>query len=235
MKFILKVLVGSRAHGLSTETSDFDYRGVFIIPTNEFFTLDGSKPREIHWVEGADHLDKAGYKQDDTAWEVGHFLRLALQCNPNVLEVFTSPIESPADITKEGEHLRQLFPYIWDPKKVYESYMGYAHNQRKKLFDTSPKEPLAKFATTYLRALIQGEGLLNQKALLCNLQYHDEFHTLQLIRNSFVTRGQVIDKCVEWEGRLEKAYKHRLAMNDQQQDVARIHQWLLELRQSHWK
>jgi predicted nucleotidyltransferase len=33
MKQILKVLVGSRAHDLYTEDSDYDYRGVFIYPT----------------------------------------------------------------------------------------------------------------------------------------------------------------------------------------------------------
>mgnify|MGYP001501964861 CR=1 FL=1 len=39
--FILKVLVGSRAHGLSTETSDYDYRGVFVQPTETILSLGG--------------------------------------------------------------------------------------------------------------------------------------------------------------------------------------------------
>lgn len=39
MEAILKVIVGSQAHGLATPASDFDYRGVFVVPTKEILCV----------------------------------------------------------------------------------------------------------------------------------------------------------------------------------------------------
>lgn len=48
---ILKALVGSRAHGLHTETSDYDYRGVHVLPTRDILSL-GFKYSGTSWLEG---------------------------------------------------------------------------------------------------------------------------------------------------------------------------------------
>ena len=39
---ILRVLVGSHAHGLADPDSDRDFRSVYVIPTIELFRLDSS-------------------------------------------------------------------------------------------------------------------------------------------------------------------------------------------------
>ncbi len=65
---ILKVLVGSRAHGLHTEESDYDWRGVFVVPTEEIFKV-GAKIKDTNWIEG---------KEDNTTWEIGHFMNMAV-------------------------------------------------------------------------------------------------------------------------------------------------------------
>ncbi len=60
MTTILKVVVGSQAHGLATPESDFDYRGVFVVPTAEILSLNGTT-KTTNWIEG---------KDDDTSWEL---------------------------------------------------------------------------------------------------------------------------------------------------------------------
>src|SRR3990167_7324772 len=112
MKMILRVLVGSRAHGLAGPDSDYDYRGVFVRPTSELLSI-GAKPYLTQWTEA----DKAkGEKLDDTAWEVGHFLQLATHCNPTILEVLAAPrVDEGSDWSSWGTDLRGLFPYIWNP------------------------------------------------------------------------------------------------------------------------
>jgi predicted nucleotidyltransferase len=72
MTTLLKVLVGSRAHKLHTETSDYDYRGVFVVPTEDFLKIGIAKPQQTSWIEG---------DIDDTSWEIGKFLFLATKCN----------------------------------------------------------------------------------------------------------------------------------------------------------
>ena len=56
MTQILKVLVGSRAHGLARPDSDYDYRGVYVTPTRELFSLR-HKLKDKTWVEGAREAD----------------------------------------------------------------------------------------------------------------------------------------------------------------------------------
>ena len=77
MTQILKVLVGSRAHGLARPDSDYDYCGVYVTPTRELLSLR-HKPKDKTWVEGA--------REDDTSYEVGHFLREATRSSPAMLE-----------------------------------------------------------------------------------------------------------------------------------------------------
>ena len=96
MKQILKTIVGSQAHGLATKDSDFDYRGIFVVSTSEFMKLGGTM-KTTSWIEGHD---------DDTSWEVGHFLNMAIHCNPTVLETFLAPIDE-SDFW--GDELRKLF------------------------------------------------------------------------------------------------------------------------------
>ena len=103
---ILKVLVGSHAHGLATEGSDVDYRGVYVSPTSEILSLSNTKVRgkNTHWVEGEN--------EDATSYELGHFLFLALKCNPSILEVFMAPrVDSgfQPHATRLGIELRELF------------------------------------------------------------------------------------------------------------------------------
>ncbi|KKK67334.1 hypothetical protein LCGC14_2955100, partial [marine sediment metagenome] len=149
---ILRVLCGSRAYGLHDDDSDFDYHGIFVVPTNRLLSI-GPKIRETAWVEGTE--------QDNTAWEVGHFLKLAVQCNPTILETFVAPVEMQDGW---GERVRALFPYVISRKQVYEAFRGYSRNQRKKMFEPTggvrAGERMWKFAVAYIRVLYHGIRLL---------------------------------------------------------------------------
>ncbi|MGH7204248.1 MAG: DNA polymerase beta superfamily protein, partial [Candidatus Levyibacteriota bacterium] len=115
---ILKVIVGSQAHGLATQKSDTDYRGVFVIPTSELLKL-GNKVHFTSWNEGSD---------DDTSWELGHFLNLAIHCNPTILETFLAPTDERSTLSNYGKELRELFPFIWNSADVKAAFIGYGIN-----------------------------------------------------------------------------------------------------------
>jgi hypothetical protein len=150
-KLILKVLVGSRAHGLHTEESDYDYRGVYVEPTQKILSL-GYKYKGSSWFEG---------KEDQTMYEIGHFLHLALKCNPSILEVFMAPrIGRRNELYGEelrrdfdfGSKLLDLFPYVWNPQDAFNAFVGYGLNQRKKMLDKRLGRE-RKYAVAYLRTL----------------------------------------------------------------------------------
>ena len=146
---ILKALVGSRAHGLERPESDYDYRGVFVLPTREFHTI-GTKPKSVIWIES---------DEDNTAHEIGEFLNLALKSNPSILETLASP-KYTAD--RFGMELRLLFDDLWTPAAAVEAFTGYSKNQMIKFFDGSlPAQRRNKFAVAWLRSLWQCRRLLD--------------------------------------------------------------------------
>lgn len=195
---ILKVLVGSRAHGTHTQASDYDYRGVFVQPTADILSL-GGKIKQTSWIEGREP-NEAGKKEDDTAWEIGHFLQLATHCNPTILEVFAAtPCE---DTTTEGHELQAIFPYVWNPQAVRDAFVGYGLNQRKKMLENKDARPW-KYACAYLRTLIQAEQLLRIGVLPVDMRFHEEYGTLMMFKNKIGTPGAVIDKCLVWQRKVE--------------------------------
>jgi predicted nucleotidyltransferase len=220
---ILKVLVGSRAHGLATPTSDYDYRGVFLHRTSSVLSLN-ARLKDTGWVEA----DKSkGEKDDDTSWELRHFLELALYCNPSVLEVFTAPLVSSSP---DGDAVRSLFPCIWNPIGVRDSFIGYGQNQRKKFLDDKDQRG-HKYAVAYLRTLVQGYYLLKDGVLLSDMsQVGVEYDILKRWREGRMTKGEVIDTTSSWEAMVILA----AAECDHTPQPGRVNDFLLDVRRRFW-
>lgn len=216
MKTILKTLVGSRAHGLHTEDSDYDYRGVFVVPTRELVSLDVN-PKSKSWMEG---------DVDDTAYELRHFLNLAVRSNPSVLEVLCAPVQ---ESTEDGEALRALFPYLWSSVDVANSCLGYAKNQEKKFLDQREPRPW-KFAVAYLRVLVLGEELLSKGTMTMAVPM-DMKSILREVKAGKWTKGQVVDMALELRRKLEAAFEKN---PDKQCDRDKAQDFLLDMRKKHW-
>jgi predicted nucleotidyltransferase len=163
---------------------------------------------------------------DDTAWEIGHFLRLAAHCNPSILEVFAAPVEAATD---DGQRLRDLFPAIWHPKGVRDAFIGYGLNQRKKLLDGKDARP-QKYAVAYLRTLLQAERLLVHGVLPVDFTRHPEFLALRLFKTASVSIGQVVDKCLKVQESVEDAAEHCT----HRPDLDRVNEFLLDVRKRCW-
>ena len=221
MKEILKVLVGSHAHGLATEESDIDYRGVFVVPTVDLLKIGHGAPKHNSWTEGD--------KEDDTSYEVAHFLHLATKSNPSILEVFTAPMIT---MEPEGKRLRDLFPYVWSSKRVVDAFTGYSKNQRKKMLDD--KYPFRdrkwKFAVAYLRTLIQGIGLLRTGELCVKIP-DKEIDFLRDIKSGKCSIGQIMDYAEMYQTTLYTVYDDS---PKQEVNWGPINDFLLDIRQSHW-
>lgn len=76
LRFVL--LYGSHAHGTATATSDEDWRGVYQLPTEDWL---GLHPPKTTWER----------KPDVVLWELGHFARLLLGGNPNIVGMLWAP------------------------------------------------------------------------------------------------------------------------------------------------
>jgi len=227
---ILKVLVGSRAHGLENEQSDTDIRSVFVTPTHELLSL-GLQPKETRWVEhGPD-----GRRDDDTAWEVGKFLFLATKCNPTILEVFLAPPVAMLDWggwgLAWGKPLMELFPHVWNSRGVKDAFIGYGMNQRKKFLDnTDNRAP--KYAAAYLRTLYQGWELMTTGTFTVRIADTQIGETARRFKNgNFTSFGEVIDECNKWQDKMIDAWND---LTHKETDLEPINAFLLELRREYW-
>ncbi len=156
---ILQAVVGSQAYGLARENSDEDRLGVFVAPTLDLVGLEWSPKKET----------KVSTDPDITRHELGKFLKLSLKGNPTILELYWA--EKYTIITYTGARIADLGKAVLSEKAVYNSYLGYARSQAKKLeqrgdsFSADTRKRTAKHARHMLRLIRQGRQLATEGML----------------------------------------------------------------------
>lgn len=157
---VSKVLVGSRLHGLHTEASDWDWRGVHMHDLKTILS-PFKKQSNTQWIEG---------DEDNTSYELNDFCKSAVKGNATILEVFFS------DVFKEtspvAEEMRANWQKFIDTDQFVAASRGYAHNQYNKMQLFEPDKRTPKFAVAYLRVLWQCEQFLLTNKFPCFI--HDD-------------------------------------------------------------
>ncbi len=184
MKIILKGIVGSHAYGLATSISDIDTKGIYVAPTLKILGI--KKPKET-----IDQNDP-----DITYHEVEKFIRLALKCNPSVLELLY--LEDYTELTHEGYLLINSKKHFLS-NTVSNSYGGYAISQARKLniraykdnelhvplkevtrgFSAKTSNKPFKHARHCMRLLDQGTQLLETGTLDIKVKNKEELFALE--------------------------------------------------------
>lgn len=211
---ILRVLVGSHAHGLAGQESDRDFRSVFVMPTVELFRL-GFKYQGTRMMKE---------EADETSWEVGHFLQLAVQCHPLVLETFVAPVEAMDDW---GRKLRALFPSLWSAQTAFDAFLQYGDNQRRKMLDKKDGRP-AKYAATYIRVLFHLCELLEHGTFNLNIAESPIGDTVRRIKEGNYRTGEVIDLGEYW---ITEATR-RLGSCSHKPNIEAVDEFMIRLRKS---
>ena len=130
---ILLALTGSHLYGMATETSDKDYKGIFIAPKEYYLGTQNVEQKDSGWnEEGNGHFSQLDNNRDTVIYELRKYIKLASQCNPNILELlfadqfieYLHPVYGIKLIDK-----RKLFL----SNRVRHTYAGYAHAQIKKV------------------------------------------------------------------------------------------------------
>jgi predicted nucleotidyltransferase len=187
---VYSCVMGSRAFGLATETSDTDRRGIFLAPTPLFWGF-GKPPT---------HVD--GPAPEQFSWELERFCELALRANPNVLECLHSPLVDHLDATgRELLALRDAFL----SRQAHTTFVRYAAGQHRKL-DADLRQygaPRWKHAMHLLRLLMSCRDLLRTGSLVLEVGAERE-------RLLAVKRGEVT-----WD-----AFESRMAGLTEEADAA---------------
>lgn len=203
-KILAKVVVGSRLHETFNENSDWDYRGIYVIPEIEALS-PFRNPKNTSWIEG---------DEDNTSYELRNFCKLATKGNATILEVFFS--DKIIQTSPEHQEMRENWKKFMDTKNFINASRGYAHNQYKKALDYDDMGEkgqirTAKFVISFLRVMWQCEQYLLTDEFKCSLKTCPYFEYIKKIKGT--PREELdIPECFfymeEMNQKLLKAEKH---------------------------
>lgn len=118
---IYKVIAGSRAYGLDSPSSDLDMRGVCIPPRRYLLGLSQFEQWEQREAQG-----------DTVIYALVKFVRLALACNPNIIELLYVEPRHVLFVNDYGHRLLQHRDRFLS-KQVRHTFAGYALSQLKRI------------------------------------------------------------------------------------------------------
>lgn len=175
MKILTKVLVGSRLHGLHTETSDYDYRGIHMHDLKQVLSPFNNL-KNTTWIEG---------NEDNTSYELRDFCKQATKGNATILEVFFS--DQVIESSPIADEMRANWEKFIDTRSFIAASRGYAHNQWNKFYNfestgVKGQERTAKFAVAFLRVMWQCEQFLLSGEFKCNITESDLYPLLKKIK-----------------------------------------------------
>lgn len=201
---ILKVRVGSHLFGTNTPDSDLDLEGVFIPPVDVIFGLGQCKEVDFGFLSkddtGRNKADAVDYK----IREYREFVRLALQNNPNILNILFTNEQNILWINKAGRNIlnkAELFPH----RKGLERFIGYAMSQMKKMRVKPDNYENLKNAERFLADQNPSEIVSIVDVESHGMKDLGPGKHIQ-VGDIFVERGQTVKKAlVKIQGRLSRA------------------------------
>lgn len=143
---LLDCVSGSRAYGLHTDRSDTDLKGVFLLPRQVYYG--------IRYTEQVSSISN-----DEVYYELGRFVELLVNSNPNILEL----LSTPADCVRYRHPVMDLLkPELFLSKLCKGAFAGYAMTQvkkakglNKKILNPVPRERRTVLDLCYV---IDGQG-----------------------------------------------------------------------------
>jgi uncharacterized protein len=129
---IYKVKSGSQLYGTSTPESDTDYTSIFIPSAYNLLSLQKCDFVDMSSKGAKEYRRNTNQDFDDQSHSLSRYLQLVLKGNPNLTEILFAPkeiieIENPIFTELKRNYSKLL------SRLVYDSFVGFATSQRKKL------------------------------------------------------------------------------------------------------
>jgi predicted nucleotidyltransferase len=210
---IYRCVIGSRAYGLDTESSDTDLRGVYVAPPELQWSLFGA-PEQFE-----DNAAQSCY------WELQKFLVMALKANPNILECLYSPLVEKA--TPLGQRLLELRERFLS-RMIFQTFNGYALSQFKKIEQDLRTQGAVrwKHAMHLLRLLLTGAATLRLGRVPVRVEAQRE--RLLAVKSGQASWAEV----EEWRKELHRDFEAALATTTlpERPDYESANRFLIEAR-----
>ena len=132
---LFKTVAGSFLYGTNTETSDIDVRGVCRMPAEVLVGLRSFEQYQPNEALGHHPFDRTKLLAVDLViYGINKFAALALECNPNIVELLFAPIEGPTcyDVTEDWRAVVAVRNAFLS-RRASKTFLGYATSQFKRM------------------------------------------------------------------------------------------------------
>ncbi len=248
---IFIAITGSTSYGLDLEKSDLDGKGVYIQDLDSLLSelkIGQANPLKYQpQINGGEKTAEGKAKEDIVLYELGRYLELVQDNNPNIMELFNTPED--CIVYKHpiwDEIVRTLKNSNVLTKKCYYTFHNYASQQIKKATGLNKKinTPMSKDrktpidfchvifdddSTMYLRPYLEREKLDQRMCGLVNVPHSKGLYGLYYDVESAKSFSKYVDLDTREEYRLNKVssgelmgfgYKGIIKENDNNQEVS---------------
>jgi predicted nucleotidyltransferase len=217
-RIIFLFLSGSHLYGTSGKGSDYDWRGVWVPPVKDYI--------------GYEEIKDIVFGEDGKLYDLRKFMKLAFDCNPNIVEWLYAPKKMVAHLTREGHLLREALKGFINPAKVKGRYVGYAETEWNKVRKITAKSGAkrknlvkkysydVKSASNVVRLLSEAHEIIAEETLTLPRPDAD---ILQKIKKGKLTFGQVESMVKLHRDRLDNA-----VAVDRVQDIEKLEELLMQ-------
>jgi len=213
----LEVMMGSVAYGAATgPSSDIDVHAICVPDIDIVFPqtisggyVEGFTQRPTNFESSQKHhMDMDGMQHDVCVYSIVKAFALAVDNNPNVLDVLWVPDKCVLRSTEIGQHIRnnrQLFL----SKASYHRFRGYAYAQQKRMMNSTRTDLIERYGfdvknayhiirlVEQVRQILEtGDMVLDKNSIL-----------LQEIRAGKYTLQDIEQMLSDAEADLERLYK----------------------------
>jgi len=120
---IFETIMGSKAYGLNTPTSDTDIRGVYVLPKALFYSLE--------------YVPQVSNETNDIVYyELRRFIELLSKNNPNIMEMLDVP---ESCVMSRHAIMKQVNANMFLSKLCEKTFANYAFTQIKKAYGLEKK------------------------------------------------------------------------------------------------
>jgi predicted nucleotidyltransferase len=209
---VYKIRTGSKLYGTNVEKSDDDFLGIFI--PNKEYVMGLYKCDQVL----LNTKSNSGEAVDYTIYSLPKFFKLAIDNNPNIIEMFFAPQSQhflKEELSPWNEIIEKAYP-LFISKKAYHTFKGYAYSQKIKMQNKDEARIIGKrkelytkygydtkFASHLIRLLLEGLELLVEGKITFPLSQNT---LIRDIRYGKYTIEEVIKKADGIEKLVDEAY-----------------------------
>jgi len=130
---VMEMMAGSHLYGTDTPESDKDYIGVILPAASEVFGFNVMKELDVSIVSKLENGKNSKDATDRKFYEFRHFVKLAAENNPNIIELLFVNSDSLLVGSYISDLLLSKVNMFVDHNKIYTKYLAYAGSQKHKM------------------------------------------------------------------------------------------------------